>query len=183
MMFKLNTLIIGKAGEGMPATLTVTEMSGKGLSISGLPEGYSKAMLLKALTAISSSGFRAENLPFHISVSDYGTNPSALTLAVAVSLLIASGQTTPTVNMEDVILYGDLRLNGNTVQAYTPGKNGIPTEWPRKDTQFLTDHNMMHIVPEGTNHELKMTCMGPLTVEAYDLRHIHQILKNKKEEV
>lgn len=182
MKFRLNTLIIGKAGEGLPATLTVTKKNGYGLSISGLPEGCSKAMLLTVLTALGSSGFKAESLPFHISVSDCGTNPSALTLAVAVSLLIASGQTNPTVNMEDVILYGDLRLNGNTVQAYTPGKNGIPTEWPRKGTQFLTDHTMMHIVPEGTDHELKMTRMGPFTVEAYDLRHIHQILEGKKEE-
>lgn len=182
MKINLNALIIGKAGEGLPATVSLTPKAGYGLSISGIPEGMSNAMLLRILTAMTSSGFRADELPFHIHVSNCGVNPSSVILAVAVALLIASGQIKPVVELEDLILYGDLRLDGKMVESYTSGKNGIPTEWPRRNTQFLTDHTLMHIVPDGTDSGLKMTIMGPYTIEATDLKHIKDILENKKNE-
>lgn len=184
-MTTVNTMIITAGGDTVPAVVTAKRTGRFGICIRRHGKKYEtdakdREIILKVLTAMIASDFFCTVPGIEITVSDCGENRFTLTAAVAAAILIETKQIRPDFDMNDIIIAGDLKLDGTFCPVWTGNDKGL-LMWPDPEKKVMTDHKKMHIVPKGTDMNLWMTMHGPFTVEAHDLRHLKCILENRKE--
>ena len=168
----INAMAVDKDGNTVPCKVTVRSSDEFTMKITGMPDDHAKVLLLKALTAIQTCGCLLKGgVAFEI--SEMGTRPAMLTVPVAIAYLIATGQVNPVPEIGDMIMCGDLKLDGEIIEMYNTGQQERLL-WPFDGKNILTDHKKMHLVPEGVDLGLRMTAKGPYTVE---VSHLNQILK------
>ena len=172
----INTIVIDDNHNASFQRVTAHRNAVSGLTMEGVPEYKASEILLKALTGINACGFKTPDFGIKITISNHGENPDILTAPIAVAILVLSRQIKPVTELENIIIAGDLKLNGELKECYT-FHAGSPVSWPESKTQFMTDHTRMHIMPKDTDLNLKMTEKGPFTVEALDLKTIQDILE------
>lgn len=179
MVTSLNALILNKEGTTLCTTINVKKTGKPGIFIKGMAEGDAKMLLLKGLTAIQTTGYKTYPNGFVIEIENSGIRPGMLTLPVTLAFLIASKQVRPTMKLENVVFEGDLKLDGEVIEMYnTSPSPQKPEPWPIEGKQIVTDNNKMHIVPQNTDLNLKMTMKGPYTVEVDSLRQVIGIIEN-----
>ena len=102
-------------GQLVPISVEVKVLPGIGIHLVGLPDTAVKESLLRVSCALSSERFSLPGKKVIINIcplikkGEYGT----LDLAIAIAILLASGQISPTVDIDTLLIAGNLKLDGS----------------------------------------------------------------------
>lgn len=114
-MVSIHTLIRHN-GATVPTTVEAAISDGIGIHLAGLCSEKTKESLLRVFTALSSAGYRIPGKKITVNIMpkipDNATSGS-LDAAIAVAVLIAGGQFTPSADLSRTLVVGELMLDGH----------------------------------------------------------------------
>ena len=128
--------------------IEITE--GLGIHVINMPDKAIKEALLRTITALQSVGYRIPGKKITISFSEYVEHGCSLPdAAIAVGLLIASGQINPVLKYEMMCIAGELSLDGKLRTPLLP-----------QEFNYATSQYIMYVVPEelDTKFETETDC-------------------------
>ena len=120
-------------GDIIPVTVTAEVTDGIGIHVVGIPDAAVKASLLRVVTALQSLGYHIPGKKIIIDIEPHGGKMSwagairpgecteAFDVAIALSVLMASGQMKPLrgKQVDEVLFFGKLTLDGQLAAPYT----------------------------------------------------------------
>lgn len=146
----INTLMLDKDNNLKNIKMDIVMTPGIGIHVLNMPDVAIKETLLRTITAMQSIGYRIPAKKIVISFSEYVENGYSLTdAAIAMGLLIASGQVKPVIKHEMMCIAGELSLDGKLRTPLLP-----------QEINYATSQYIMYVVPEelDTKFETETDC-------------------------
>ena len=189
MMTTLNTMAVGADGIIKDIKVSVEITEGVGIHVVNMSDAGVKEMLLRVVTALTAIRYRIPGKKIVIAFSEEVTGTFSLVdAAVAIGLLIASGQVRPAIDYRSDSFAGELTLNGSIRvpdALHRCGCDGCNLEESHclercADRRDLVRYGLvdwlMHVVPEGMDDYLALNTDHP-SLARNSLRDIVSMLE------
>lgn len=154
---KINSGKIGGT-QFVPVTVETQISSGIGIHLVGLADQSVKESLLRVVTALQSLGYSVpgKKIVINLSPADLRKEGSGFDLAIALSIIYASGQALVPEDLDRYVVCGELALNGD-VRAVAGGL--LLAEYARGNGKnAVMPHGMaLEAVPFGGEHEYSIS--------------------------
>lgn len=159
----------GSAVYGVDAitiTVEVNVMKGKNYFIVGLPDNAIKESLQRVESALKTNGFLMPRIKLLVNLApaNIRKSGSAFDLPIAIGILAASGQIKNVVRLKQLLIMGELNLDGSIL----PVKGALPMAIQAGREKFTG-----FLVPEANRYEAVMVS----SLSIYPVSHIREVVE------
>ena len=158
----------GSAVYGVDAitiTVEVNVMKGKNYFIVGLPDNAIKESLQRVESALKTNGYLMPRIKLLVNLApaNIRKSGSAFDLPIAIGILAASGQIKNPVRLKELLIMGELNLDGSIL----PVKGALPMAIQAEREKFTG-----FLVPEANRYEAAMVS----NLSIYPVSHIREVV-------